>query len=163
MIEIQCMQQAGNDDNPYEIQKILLLRTDDNFQAMFMCETQEIADTLWSSIDRMRVMMKEHAVNRKLSFSFLKIIPAEGSGNCVVLTGNILDAVNALIRQGILRGRNQTVFEDPEEEEIQIFLQDSAKKNAAFVAAKHEEETTDEQEEGNRSQSALSSKCCTLF
>ena len=129
MIEIQCVQQAaGNYDNPYEIQKILLVRADDSFRAVFVCETREIAETLSSAICRLRVLMKDYAVNRKLSFSVVAAIPFEDSGNCVVLKGNILDAVNALITQGILSGRNRAVFEDPEEEEIQIFLKDSAKK-----------------------------------
>lgn len=160
MIEIQCVQQAGNDYNPYEIQKILLIRADDNFQAIFMCETQERANTLWSAIDRLRVMMKDYEVNRKLSFSFLKTIPVEGFRNCVVLTGNILDAVNALIRQGILRGRNQTVFQDPEEEEIQIFLKDSLKKTISIIPKVKIE---DDSANANDAEDVKSDRCCTIF
>ena len=151
MIEVPCLDQDKY-TNPYQIQKILLEEEANKLTMILVCKEQKVANTLWSAIDRYRVVMKDDMVNKKVPFSFDKEVWVTGSEYRVVLKGNLVSAVNALIERGILDGKNKAIFHDQEEEAIQAFLKRSVKQ--ASLSLKQEENNPDLPSKG---------RSCTLF
>lgn len=154
MIEkIKCEQQDAK-NNLYQIQEIFLFKQEECFCIGFHCETEEKANLLFSGIDRLRMYLKEKAVSGKIGFSFATGISLEGelAKHSVILKGNILEAVNALIYDKILVGKNRMILQDEDEEAIQNFLRESAKPSQAKDSQKSDSPG-----------SKLNSKGCSLF
>lgn len=150
MIEVPCLDQDKY-TNPYQIQKILLVEEANKFTMILICKESKVANTLWSAIDRYRVVMKDDMVNKKVPFSFQKEVLVTGSEYRVVLKENLVSAVNALIERGILGWKNKAVFQDQEEEAIQNFLKRSEQ---ASLSLKQEE---------NKPDLLANGRSCTLF
>jgi len=119
-IEILCLEK-NEKQNPYLIQTIFLSEEKDGYYAIFKCENEEKCAKFFSHVRL--ALMSQRANEHQLDFF---LIEEPSKKDTLTVRGNISKAIDLLIDEGILKGRNKILFTDKEEEEIQDFLNKTA-------------------------------------
>ena len=120
MIHLDCLEKNA-ENNPYLLKTILLWKEKKDYYAAFTCENKEKYELLLLHVQML--LSSERAESAQLSF----LLVETKRENTLLVKGNIAKAVEFFIGEKILKGANQSLFNDLDEVEVQAFLQESVK------------------------------------
>ncbi len=117
-IEIVCLEK-NKQNNPYFISKILLIKEKGMHYAKFQFKDKLHTDDFLESL---RTLLRVNLAEK--TNQGILIVNQKEIENTIVIKGNISNAINLLIREGLLRGKDKDLFDknNIDEKEIQSFL-----------------------------------------